>query len=61
MKAVLDGNNKEIEADHFIISYLENYATGKTLPPKQVSNATIGPVQAIFMKRILHRAKNTQP
>ena len=63
MKALADSKTKEVEAEAFIISCLEKYATGKALPPKPLSTVTIAPVQAkaTFLKSILHRAKNTQP
>jgi hypothetical protein len=61
MKAIEAGKTKEVEAEAFIISCLEKYATGKTLPPKPTSTVTIAPVQATFLKSILHRAKNAHP
>jgi hypothetical protein len=63
MKALADSKTKEVEAEAFIISCLEKYATGRALPPKPTSTVTIAPVQAqaTFLKSILHRAKNTQP
>jgi hypothetical protein len=63
MKAIAESKTKEVEAEAFIISCLEKYATGTTLPPKPSSTVTIAPVkaQATFLKSILHRAKNGQP
>jgi hypothetical protein len=60
MKALAESKTKEGEAEAFIISCLEKYATGKSIPPKAVSTVTIAPVQAqaTFLKQILHRAKN---
>jgi hypothetical protein len=60
MKALEDTKTKEGEAEAFIISCLEKYANGKSLPSKPVSTVTIAPVQAqaAFLKSILHRAKN---
>jgi hypothetical protein len=61
MKALADNKTKEGEAEAFVISCLEKYATGKTLPPKTPPTVTIAPVQAAFLKKILGRAKNTPP
>jgi hypothetical protein len=61
MKALADNKTKEGEAEAFVISCLEKYATGKTLPPKTTSTVTIAPVQAAFLKSILGRAKNPPP
>ena len=61
MKAIAAGKTKEVEAKAFIISCLEKYAAGKTLPPKPTSTVTITPVQATFLKGILHLAKNAPP
>jgi hypothetical protein len=63
MKALADSKVKEGEAEAFIISCLEKYATGKALPTKPSSTVTIAPVQAqaTFLKQILHRAKNPNP
>ena len=61
MKSTADDKTKEIEAKDFIISFLENYGAGKTLPLKKVSNATITPVQDTFLKSIMHRAKKSNP
>jgi hypothetical protein len=63
MKALEDSKSKEGEAEAFIISCLEKYATGKTQstkPSSKVTIATTGAAQATFLKSILQRAKNTQ-
>ena len=64
MKALVDSKSKEGEAEAFIVSCIEKYATGKTeLPPKpasKVSIATTGTAQATFLKSIPHCAKNTK-
>jgi hypothetical protein len=61
MKALADNKTKEGEAEAFVISCLEKYATGKVLPPKPTTTVTLAPVQATFLKSILQRAKNTPP
>ena len=61
MKAIEAGKTKEGEAEAFVVACLEKYANGKMLPPKPSSTVTIAPVQATFLKSILHRAKNTPP
>jgi hypothetical protein len=61
IKALEDSKSKEGEAEAFIISCLEKYATGKAEAPKpapKVTVATTGAAQASFLNSILKRAKN---
>jgi hypothetical protein len=64
LKAIEVGKTKEGEAEAFVISCLEKYASGKMLPPKPISTVTIAPVQATqatFLNGILRRSKNKPP